>query len=45
MKKCCCGADMIMVDNHIICGRYYEHIKEGVIKQQEIIEELENGGI
>jgi len=38
--KCCCKADMIRVDNHIICEKYYEDIKKGIEQQQEIIDEL-----
>ena len=46
-KKCCCKSNIIRVDNHIICEKYYEDIKQGIKQQLEIIEELKklNGEI
>jgi hypothetical protein len=44
-KKCCCKANIIKVDNHIICERYYLEIKQGIKEQQKIIEELTGGEI
>jgi hypothetical protein len=40
--RCKCGADMVKVDNHVICEKYYEHIKQGIKQQQQIIDELQS---
>jgi hypothetical protein len=45
--KCKCGSRIVCVDEHYICERYYEHIKQGIKQQQDIIQELQdvNSGI
>lgn len=40
-KKCVCGADMVLTsDNHLICSRYFEVCKRGIMKQRQIIDEM-----
>lgn len=43
---CCrCGSRMVMNDNHYICERYLEEIKNGIEEMRALIEELEAGGV
>lgn len=39
-RRCMCGALMVINDNHLVCEKYLEEIKIGVLRQQEIIKEL-----
>ena len=41
--KCKCGSIMVESDGHYVCNRYFEEIKLGIKKQQEIINELTGG--
>lgn len=42
MPKCKCGSEVVCIDNHYICERYFEHIKKKVEEQQEVIEGYES---
>ena len=36
---CKCGCEMIEIDNHFICSRYYEDIKKMMLMLKEKMEE------
>jgi hypothetical protein len=39
VMKCACGCEMIEVDNHWICSKYFEDIRELVERVKEKIGE------
>ena len=41
--RCKCGENMVCVDGHYICNKYYTHIRMGIEEQQEMLEALSGG--